>query len=326
MLLSIVVITLFSMVFMLLGSNRVPDPGAASLVLAYGMGLGLFCTLGLCTTRAWLNRLEMRKSWILAWLVAVISAVAFSYVAAVIGTVLGFGPGPSLLVPFMLKSVLAVALVAAALLRYLYIRLQWEAETLAEAEARVQALQARIQPHFLFNSLNTIASLTQENPDAAERATEDLADLFRAGMRRADQTISMGEELRLARKYLEMEQRRLGERLEVDWQAAELPEAASVLPMMLQPLLENAVNHGVQPRVRGGTVRLFGREEGKNIVITVTNPLAEGDTQHGHGMALRNIRSRLDLAFGNRASLVTYQDEENYYAVLKLPYVELTDN
>jgi two-component system sensor histidine kinase AlgZ len=241
--------------------------------------------------------------------------------------VLGAGPGRPDFAMFVLQSVLAVALVSVALFRYLFIRAQWRAQLLARSEARVQALQARIRPHFLFNSLNTIASLIPEEPDAAERAIEDLADLFRGSMRRADSLISLSDELKLARKYLQMEQRRLGDRLLIDWQVSELPPGASILPLTLQPLLENAVAHGIQPRVEGGKIRVYGVGEKENIVITISNPLGpEKYSSEGHGMALANIRERLDLAFGPLSSLITHKDDQQFFAVLSLPYVENTDH
>jgi two-component system sensor histidine kinase AlgZ len=221
---------------------------------------------------------------------------------------------------FMLRSVLAVALVSVAMLRYLYIRAQWAVDTVAESEARVQALQARIRPHFLFNALNTIASLIPTQPELAERATEDLAELFRAGMRRSDHPLPLHEELALARRYLDMEQHRLGERLAVDWDVAGLPEDAAILPLTLQPLLENAVAHGIQGRTAGGKLRVFGRMEGEAIVITVTNPLAEFATAPGSGMALDNIRARLQLHYGGRASLSTGQGDGHWYTVLSIPH------
>ena len=189
----------------------------------------------------------------------------------------------------------------------------------------MQALQARIRPHFLFNSLNTIASLVPDDPANAERAIEDLADIFRGSMRRADSLISLSDELDLAWKYLQMEQRRLGGRLSIDWQVSELPEGASILPLTLQPLLENAVAHGIQPRVEAGKLRIYGRSEKDNIVITISNPVGpDGHISAGHGMALENIRERLELAFGPSASLITHQDSEQFFAVLSLPYVENT--
>jgi len=225
------------------------------------------------------------------------------------------------------KNAFAVALVAVVFFRYLEIRARWRSELIAQAEARVQALQARIRPHFLFNSLNTIASLIPEDPGNAEAATLDLADIFRGSMRRADQLISLSDELQLARQYLDMEQRRLGERLTVDWRVEELPPAAAILPLTLQPLLENAVSHGIQPREQGGKMALYGRAEGDQVVITISNPLEpEGSDTRGHGMAIRNIRERLSLAFGARASLLTSQDNERFYAVLSLPYVKHSDH
>jgi two-component system sensor histidine kinase AlgZ len=145
-------------------------------------------------------------------------------------------------------------------------------------------------------------------------------------MRRADSLISLSEELDLARRYLQMEERRLGDRLRVDWRVSELPKGASILPLTLQPLLENAVAHGIQPSADGGEIRVYGRAEKDNIVITLSNPVGDDDKgKGGHGMALANIRERLELAFGPAASLITHQDARQYFAVLTLPYVENTD-
>jgi two-component system sensor histidine kinase AlgZ len=146
-------------------------------------------------------------------------------------------------------------------------------------------------------------------------------------MRRADQLISLSNELKLAHQYLDMESRRLGKRLEIDWRVDELPSGAAVLPLTLQPLLENAVAHGVQALQEGGKIAVYGRSEGNQVVITIGNPLApEGTDTSGHGMAIGNIRERLSLAFGSRASLLTSQDDEQFYAVLSLPYVEHSDH
>ncbi len=327
LLLAVMAVTQISVFLMGVGTLRefsLVWLGVASL---YAQALALVTALCVCISQAWLGRLSARGAWLGSWVVAVVSALAFSYSAGIIGTVLGVGPGRQDFAIFLLQSVLAVALVGVALLRYLFIRAQWRAQVMAQSEARVQALQARIRPHFLFNSLNTIASLIPEEPHNAERAIEDLADLFRGSMRRADRLISLSEELDLARRYLQMEQRRLGDRLDVDWRVSELPEGASILPLTLQPMLENAVAHGIQSRAEGGEVRVYGRAEKDNIVITVCNPLGpnENDSK-GHGMALANIRERLELAFGPTAGLITHQNDEQFFAVLSLPYVENTDN
>ena len=314
-------VSLLATALLLLGKPATPGLLQVLQLLLYGLGLGLFCALAVCLCRALLLRLSVRNGWLLAWLVVLVAAIAFSYTVGVVSSVLGFGPGAQAHGRFMLQSLLGAGIVSVALFRYLFIRAQWEAEMLSEAEARVQALQARIRPHFLFNSLNTIASLIHDNPDSAERATEDLAELFRAGMRRADELIPLADELDLARKYLDMEQRRLGERLQVDWSVSELPGQAAVLPMMLQPLLENAVGHGIAARADGGRLQVYGRAEGANLVITITNPLAASSPRPGAGMALDNIRARLALAHGGQASLITSQDQASFYAVLTVPCV-----
>jgi len=323
MLLAVMAVTQLSVLLMGVGALREFSLLWLGFTSLYAQVLAIVTALGVCIGRAWLGRLSARGAWLGSWFTAIVVALALSYFAGVVGTVLGVGPGRQNFAVFIWQSVLSVALVGAALLRYLFIRAQWRAQVLAQSEARVQALQARIRPHFLFNSLNTIASLIPEEPLNAERAIEDLADLFRGSMRRADSLIGLSEELDLARRYLHMEQRRLGERLKVGWQVSELPEGASVLPLTLQPLLENAVTHGIQPRADGGEVRVYGRAEKDNIVITISNPLAPGKrAAGGHGMALANIRERLELAFGPNASLITHQDDQQFFAILSLPYVK----
>jgi two-component system sensor histidine kinase AlgZ len=328
LMLGVAVVTQLAVFMVALG--RLQSVGLEWLLVttAYGQSLALVCSVSVCIFRSWLARMSPGSAWTSSWLIIVIMAFSWSYIAGVIGTVLGFGPGQAGLAGFMLKSLLAASLVSLALLRYLFIRAQWLAEVTAQAEARVQALQARIRPHFLFNSLNTISSLIPEDPDGAEAATMDLADLFRGSMRRADRSIRLADELDLARKYIAMEQRRLGDRLRVDWKVDELPPDAEVPPMILQPLLENAVVHGVQHCAEGGTIHVYGRGEKDSIVVTLSNPV---DLQHPvesgrhHGMALKNIRSRLELAFGDRASLVTLKDDNQFISVLTLPHVEDTD-
>ena len=327
LLLVVVLVTQITVLLIGIGTLREFSLVWLGKVSMYAQTLALVTALGLCITHVWLGRLAARTAWLGSWFLAIVIALAFSYVVGIVGTVLEIGPGREDFNLYLLQSVLAVALVSAALLRYLFMRAQWRAQLMAQSEARVQALQARIRPHFLFNSLNTIASLIPEDPGGAERAIEDLADIFRGSMRRADNLISLSEELDLARKYLQMEQRRLGGRLRVDWQVSELPKGASVLPLTLQPLLENAVAHGIQPRVEGGELRVYGRSEKENIVVTICNPV--GPDEHiseGHGMALENIRERLALAFGPVASLITHQNDEQFFAVLSMPYVENTDS
>jgi len=327
LLLAVIVITELSVVLVGLGREGLPGGQWLAVASIYSQWMALFCASGLCVASGWTGRLSVRGAWLGSWLLATCLSGVFSYAAWLADSVIGPGFLNDPAVIFVWKSVFAVAVVTAVFFRYLEIRARWRSELIAQADARVQALQARIRPHFLFNSLNTIASLIPEDPVNAEAATLDLADIFRGSMRRADQVISLSDELHLAHQYLDMERRRLGDRLTVDWRVEELPAGAAILPLTLQPLLENAVSHGIQPREQGGEMTVYGRVEGDKVVITISNPLEpEGSDTGGHGMAIRNIRERLALAFGARASLLTYQDKERFYAVLSLPHVKHSDH
>ena len=326
---SVAVMVISELAVCLIGIGKDQMPGWAWLGLAslYAQWLALFCISGLCVSSGWINRMSASGAWVGSWLVVVVLATAFSYGAWQVHPYLKLQNDLPGVYRFVLESVFAVAIVAAAFLRYLLVRSRWRAELMAQAEARVQALQARIRPHFLFNSLNTIANLVTVDPKNAEAAIEDLADIFRGSMRRADQPISLADELSLARQYLDMEKRRLGERLQIDWRVSELPEHAAIFPLMLQPLLENAVGHGIQANPEGGKISVYGRAEGDQVVITIANPVApRGHVAPGHGMAIPNIRDRLRLAYGSRASLVTYNNEQQFYVVMSLPYVAHTDH
>jgi two-component system sensor histidine kinase AlgZ len=326
LLLAVMVLAQVCVVLVGLGRGGFPGWAWFGMATVYGQWLAIFCVSGVCVISSWTSRWSARGAWIGSWLTTVLLSSAFSYsawlMAGFTGTSLVDAAGI-----FVLKSTLSVGLVTVVFFRYLLIRRKWRSEVMAQSEARVQALQARIRPHFLFNSLNTIASLIPEDPINAEAATLDLADIFRGSMRRADRPIPLGDELRLARQYLDMEKRRLGDRLDIEWRVDELPPGASVLPLMLQPLLENAVGHGVQSHPEGGKVSVYGRAEGDQIVVTIRNPSpAKEHISGGHGMAMDNIRERLLLAFGVRASLHTSQDDGQFYTIMSVPYVEYTDS
>ncbi|MEE4218121.1 MAG: sensor histidine kinase [Xanthomonadales bacterium] len=327
LLLAVAVITEVSVILIGLGPGGFPGWQWLGIASIYAQWMALFCASGLCLISGWTGRYSSDGAWVFSWLVVLFLAMVFSFAAWLAAGI----SLPDLVQDdvgmFVFKNVFAVGLVAVVFFRYLVMRARWKAELLAQSEARVQALQARIQPHFLFNSLNTIASLVHDDPDNAEAATLDLADIFRGSMRRADQLISLEEELSLARQYLDMEKRRLGERLEIDWRVDELPPGAAVLPLLLQPLLENAVAHGIQAHEEGGKLSVYGRAEGDEVVITIGNPVApEGHTSGGNGMAIENIRERLVFAFGARARLMTNRDKEQFYAVLVVPHVEHSDH
>ena len=176
----------------------------------------------------------------------------------------------------------------------------------ALAEARLQALTARIRPHFLFNSLNAVLSLIRSEPRRAETALEELAELFRALMRDHRDLMPLADEIALCRQYLDLEKLRLGDRLAVEWEIVDVPDDIKVPPLMLQPLLENAVYHGIEPSGEGGTVRIRFARSGDELQIDLANPChGQASTHSGNQMALANIRERLALFYDLEARLET---------------------
>jgi two-component system sensor histidine kinase AlgZ len=225
----------------------------------------------------------------------------------------------------MLLRNLAVCAIAVGLaLRYFYVAHQWQSNVEAEAQSRVRALQARIRPHFLFNSMNTIASLTRSNPSLAEQAIADLSDLFRASLREHRERIPLGSEIEIARAYERVERLRLGDRLAVDWQIDGLPLEMPVPALILQPLLENAVYHGIEPLDKGGTIRVTGRRDGKFAVITIDNPVAPKVVARrpGHRIGLDNVRQRLELMFQGEAEVEVIDAPERFVVTLRFPAEE----
>ena len=165
---------------------------------------------------------------------------------------------------FLVRNIGISASVTAIALRYFYVQFQWRTNLESEAQSRIQALQSRIRPHFLFNSMNTIASFTRSKPELAEQVVEDLADLFRVSLGDARIPVSLSRELEVCREYLRIEELRLGERLKMEWLVDDLPEDAQLAALSLQPLLENAVYHGIEPAPDGGNITLRGVRGGRS--------------------------------------------------------------
>jgi two-component system sensor histidine kinase AlgZ len=227
--------------------------------------------------------------------------------------------------PFVLRNALICLIVTALVLRYLYVSHHWQAHVRAEARSRIDALQARIRPHFLFNSLNTIAALTRSDPARAEEAVEDLADLFRATLRDSDTMLRLKEELELTRIYQRIESLRLGHRLEVKWDVTALPMRALIPGLTIQPLLENAIYHGIEPLDGGGRVSVSGRVDDGQIEIAVANPVATERvtvSRPGNRLAVDNIRERLRLAYGTKGELAVEQLPSEYRVTVRFPYTE----
>ncbi|MDZ7751869.1 MAG: histidine kinase [Gammaproteobacteria bacterium] len=226
---------------------------------------------------------------------------------------------------FMGRNVAIAAIVYAAVLRYFYVRHQWRRNVELGSQARVAALQARIRPHFLFNSMNTIASLTRSRPAVAEQVVEDLAALFRVTLKEGDTPATLAQELEVCRRYLAIEAQRLGERLRVAWDIGEGVEAARLPPLTLQPLVENAVYHGVEPSIGGGEVRIRVRRDGPWLDVEVSNPLPQAGQvapRAGNRMAQANVAERLAAFFDAAVTFETAAGPDLYRLHMRLPYRE----
>jgi len=273
--------------------------------------------LMLVAANDWLRRLPGGAGMI-AVLAMVLALTAALYAA---GHPLLAGD-PALLARYLLL----VLLVTGALLKYFQLRNS--ALSPALIEARLQALQARIRPHFLFNSINAVLSLIRQNPRRAEEVLGDMADLFRVLMADNRELMPLEREVELCRQYLDLEQLRLGERLKVEWSVERMPGKALVPPFVLQPLLENAVYHGIEPRLEPGVISVAIYGSGEQVHLVLRNPYApEGDRHAGNRMALANIRERLQLHFDAEAKLTTRAADGVFEAHIVMPHLksELTD-
>jgi two-component system sensor histidine kinase AlgZ len=309
-----------------LGVGFWTDLSRTSLFLLW---IGLAGAALLCWMRRPLSRLEVARGsaavlLLITALVAAISATAY----ALGRTNLVEDAGASSLFPpdlglFLVRNVAIGLVVTAIALRYFYVTHEWRRNIEMQATARVHALQARIRPHFLFNSMNTIASLTRSNPALAEEAVQDLADLFRANLSEKRDTITFEQEYEVARTYQRIEELRLGSRLRVDWKVDSLPRKALVPGLMLQPLLENAIYHGIEPQPGGGTVTVTGEMSGNLITVVVRNPVGDFESEReGNRLALANIRERLGLLYGERGLVKSGRFDNEFIVTLRFPHVE----
>jgi two-component system, LytTR family, sensor histidine kinase AlgZ len=203
-----------------------------------------------------------------------------------------------------------------------FLRLRARAYSPSLAEARLQALQARIRPHFLFNSLNTVLGLMRSDPRRAERTLENLADLFRVFMRDTRELVPLDEEVVTCQQYLAIEQLRLGERLQISWDLAEMAGDALLPSLLLQPLVENSVHHGIEPRTEPGEIWIKISKPGERVRVEIVNPVAvsQNAIRPGNQMALSNVRERLMLLYDMEAELKTTEEGGSFRLLLEFPY------
>ena len=307
--------------------------------------LGVGALFGASTLLAWLERLALLTGGALpatlVWLIAACSlktllqrlgtngqlaagvllgALAGLHACAMLALVGAAGQPP------WLASAASGALLAAALVAALVLRAR--GRTPAATTARLAELQSRIRPHFLFNTLNSAIALVRAEPAKAESLLEDLSDLFRVALIEQGESTTLAEEITLARRYLAIEEVRFGQRLQVQWSLDPRTDNARLPPLLLQPLVENAVKHGVEPSARGGKLRVLTELRGSRVVVRITNTLPSPDSRtharihglsHGHGIALANVRARLALLHDVQGEFSTGVQDGLYQVRITLP-------
>jgi two-component system sensor histidine kinase AlgZ len=291
-----------------------------SMLSLYIQWVALPSSAGLCLLKPWLSRQSVLHASLVAMslllsVTLLVGLVAYDRVLAL--------QSPLDEVSFLVQSLGISFLVGLMALHYFYLQYQLTLQQQAEANARFEALQARIRPHFLFNSMNTIASLTRSDPEMAENVVVDLAGLFRAAISAGDRRTTLADEIELARGYLNIEQMRLGQRLSVVWQIDESLLDVVMPSMMLQPLVENAVYHGIEPVERGGRIEIKVYSCEASVCIEVSNSLPADDQNHqpqqrqGNRQAQENIRQRLEGFYGEEAHFQAWQKDRNYHVRLQ---------
>ena len=291
----------------------------------YLLWLALLGDAVLCQIRPWAEKQGNTQAFVICFLVLLVICLALAEVAyQLTGIFAEFAIINDTHGGFLLRTFAISTIVIALAMRYLYISSEWRRSIVIEAESRISALQAMIRPHFLFNSMNTIASLTRSNPRQAEEAVEDLADLMRANLSGPKDRTTLKEELEVAAIYQRIEKLRLGDRLRVRWDISGLPMRARIPSLTVQPLLENAIYHGIELLPEGGEVVVCGKRVDDMLNISITNPVAAGQTREksGNKMAMANIRQRFELAYDGHASVEVREADNEFSVHLVFPYEE----
>jgi len=291
----------------------------------YIQWLALLSAALLCRLRPWLETFDSTTAFVIAFFGLELLCLAMAEVTWQATSRYGL----SVVIDdshhgFVLRTFAISSIVSALTMRYLYVTSEWRRSIVLEAQSRISALQALIRPHFLFNSMNTIASLTRTDPRRAEEAVEDLADLLRANLNSNKQRTTLKQELEVAAIYQRIEKQRLGDRLSVRWDVADLPMRALIPSLTIQPLLENAIYHGIELLPDGGEVLVSGKRDNGKLRIQISNPVVPGgqSKKDGHQMAMSNIQQRYALAYDGRASVTVESSSDQFSVVLTFPYEE----
>ena len=264
--------------------------------------------IAVCAFKRHLSRLQVKYQWLAGLLMGAAAGMYGCGLLALMGLV-----QPAAWWASGATGMLLSALVLAGLF--------WrtKARTPAATAARLAELQSRIRPHFLFNTLNSAIALVRAEPAKAEAVLEDLSELFRSALADPAESVTLGQEITLAQRYLEIEKIRFGERLRVQWRLDASANAARLPPLLLQPLVENAVRHGVEPSASGAQIWISTLKRGGTVVVKVTNSAPGGSGLPGNGLALINVRERLLLLHDVQARFKTASKNGMFQVRLEIP-------
>jgi len=318
---------LLSIVFAAVSSKGLEhfDVQQFALIAFFILWIILVSVALLCKIRPYLTRLSLLQGIVVSYGIVLFVTLGVSVIAQwVLANYLSRWGGFSWW--FTLEHVLIAAILTGVSLRYLYLQEQLHIQQQAELASRIQALQSRIRPHFLFNSMNIIASLIETEPQVAERVVEDLSELFRATLSDANQLVPLEREIELSKSYINIEKLRLGDRLNVDWQIDPFEEPVLLPQLSLQPLLENAIYHGIQPLAAGGTISIKIANNDKKIAVVITNPVLPGPkvpVTTGNSLALENFRYRLQAYYGEAAEFSADRKGDIFEVIFICPFTPI---
>ena len=294
-----------------------------AFISLFAQWLGLVNASLLCLLKDWLNKQTIIICTTVSFVLMLLVTVLFSGLVLYINDLMQLSSevDNSSIFYFHMRNLAISGIIYAVVLRYFYVQYQWRSNLQAQSHAQVQALKARIRPHFLFNSMNTIASLIHIDSNKAEKAVEDLSDLFRASLQ--EKTIhTLRDELDLTKSYLDIERLRLDTRLSTDLELEDAAMEIEVPSLCLQPLVENAIYHGVEPLPEGGNIKISAQLVNNRLCLSVSNPIAEESamSRHkGNHMAQANIKTRLSLMYGDEADFVIKAEKILYTVSIGIP-------
>jgi len=293
-----------------------------ALISMFAQWLALINASVLCGLKSWLNKISIVASSVISLTLMLSITLCLSSLVIYFGDFIGMGKlSDHDVVYFILRNLAISGIIYAVVLRYFYVQYQWRVNLQAQSHAQIQALKARIRPHFLFNSMNTIACLVHVDANKAEKAVEDLSDLFRASLQEKT-SHTLRDELDLTASYLDIEHLRLGERLSAKWELEDEAMDIEVPSFCVQPLAENAIYHGIEPVADGGQIKISAQLENNRLCLSVSNPVKEQNAMsrhQGNHMAQSNIQTRLVLMYGEEAEFTIKAEPDLYTVSIGIP-------